>query len=332
MRSLRQLYNPALFQGSLKKNNYFEGWYFKHVSADTGNAFAVIPGISLSDDAHSFIQYIDGNTGKTSYFRYMPEEINFNDKKFEIHIGQSFFSDKEIQLNLENDEHHITGNIRYSDINYLPKHILRPGIMGWYSFVPGMECNHGVLSTGHDLEGEINVNGQSTEYSGGRGYIEKDWGISFPESWIWMQCNNFSDADVSVMISVAKIPWRGSWFIGFISFLRIEKRTEIFATYKGAKIIRLKRIDDTSTEIILSKDPLLLTAIVTKKGSGTLKAPSMGLMDSIIKESLNSEVALEFRSAKKILFSGKGLRAGYEETEKIFDYFIHHDRHSHDPT
>jgi len=321
MRSLRQIYNPDLFQGSFKKRNYFEGWYFKHVSADTGNAFAVIPGISLSDDAHSFIQYIDGNKGTTSYFRYLPEEIHFNDKTFEIHLGRSFFSDKEIKLDLENDEHHISGNIQYSDVNRLPKHILRPGIMGWYSFVPGMECNHGVLSTGHCLEGKITVNRQVTDYSGGRGYIEKDWGTSFPESWIWLQCNNFSGEDVSVMISVAKIPWRGSWFMGFISFLRIGKRTKIFATYNGAKIIKLKRIDDNSTEIILAKAPVLMTATVTKKGSGTLKAPSMGLMDSIIKESLNSEVALELKSGNKILFSGKGMRAGYEETEKIFDYF-----------
>ncbi|MFC2081108.1 tocopherol cyclase family protein [Bacteroidota bacterium] len=22
--------------------------------------------------------------------------------------------------------------------------------------------------------------------------MEKDWGTSFPEAWIWLQCNNFS--------------------------------------------------------------------------------------------------------------------------------------------
>jgi hypothetical protein len=53
----------------------------------------------------------------------------------------------------------------------------------------------------------------------------------------------------------------------------------------------------------------------------TLKAPSLGLMEGIIKESLNSEVILELRNGRDIIFSGKGIRAGYEETDKIFKYF-----------
>ncbi len=104
MKSLYKIFHPEIFQGSLKNNNYFEGWYFKHVSADTGNAFAIIAGISLSDDSHSFIQYIDGNTGKTSYFRYSLSEFVLNRRKFEVRIGRSSFSEKAIRLDLSNDE------------------------------------------------------------------------------------------------------------------------------------------------------------------------------------------------------------------------------------
>ena len=321
MKSLYRIYHPEIFQGSLSKKNYFEGWYFKHVNADAGKAFAVIPGVSLSDDPHSFIQFIDGNTGKTSYFRYPLNDFSFSRKKLEVSPGRSFFSESEVRLDLENKDFRITGKLTYPGITRIPKKILRPGIMGWYSFIPNMECNHGVVSAGHSVEGSITVNGMVSNFNGGRGYIEKDWGTSFPESWLWLQCNNFKREDISVMISVAKIPWMGSWFMGFISFISIAGKVIVLATYNGAKISSIRKIDETHTEVVIREGALTITAVTEKKGAGTLRAPVKGLMDSIIKESLNSEVMLELKDGNNILFSGRGLRAGYEETEKIFSYF-----------
>jgi tocopherol cyclase len=321
VRSLYKIYHPEIFQGSLKDKTYFEGWYFKHVSADAGNAFAIIAGVSLSEDPHSFIQYIDGNTGKTSYYRYKLSDFIADRKKLEVRLGRSLFSRKAITLDLDNDELRITGEIRNINISPLPKKFLNPGIMGWYSFVPGMECNHGIVSTGHRIDGQVSVNSHVSGYDGGKGYIEKDWGISFPEAWIWLQCNNFKTDNVSVMISIAKIPWRRSFFIGFISFISINGRTEILATYNRAKVIKLSRLDSNKTEIIIKKDSLNLLVVITKQGAGTLKAPIKGLMSSVIKESLNSEVFLELKKGDKLIFSGTGVRTGYEETDRIFDYF-----------
>lgn len=321
MKSLYRIYHPEIFQGSLSERNYFEGWYFKHVSSDTSEAIAVITGVSLSDDPHAFIQFIDGSTGKTSYFRYSLNDFTFSAKKLEVSVDKSFFSENEINLDLENSDYRITGKISYTGISRIPGKILRPGIMGWYSFVPNMECNHGVVSASHSLEGRIEVNGLESDFTGGKGYIEKDWGTSFPESWIWMQCNNFVRSDISVMISVAKIPWMGSWFMGFISFINIAGKLIILATYTGAKISRIRKLDETHTEVVIRKGSLTLTAVIEKKGAGTLRAPVKGLMESIIKESLNSEVMVELKDGKETLFSGKGIRAGYEETEKIFTYF-----------
>lgn len=321
MKSLYKIYHPEIFQGSLKDKTYFEGWYFKHVSEDTANAFAIIAGISLSEDPHSFIQYIDGNSGKTSYFRYKLSDFIADRKKLEVQLGRSSFTEEAITLDLENEELRITGMINSTKISPLPAKFLNPGIMGWYSFVPGMECNHGVVSTGHRIDGQVSVNGQVSGYDGGKGYTEKDWGISFPEAWIWLQCNNFKTDNVSVMISIAKIPWRGSFFIGFISFISIDGRTEILATYNGAKVVKLNRLDSNNTRVIISKSPLTLSVVINKQGAGTLKAPVKGLMSSVIKESLNSEVFLELRNGDKIIFSGAGVRTGYEETDRIFDYF-----------
>lgn len=51
-----------------------------------------------------------------------------------------------------------------------------------FSFIPFMECNHDIVSVNHDLRGRISVNRNVIEFDGGKGYIEKDWGVSFPEA------------------------------------------------------------------------------------------------------------------------------------------------------
>jgi hypothetical protein len=317
---LYKIFHPEIFQGSLKKKNYFEGWYFKHVSRNGDKAFAVIPGISFSDDSHAFVQFIDGTSGKTGYFRYDLNEFSYDPLNLDIRIGKSRFRQNSIQINLENEELKIDGDIYYSDNVKLPTGILTPGIMGWYSYVPTMECKHGVVSVDHRLSGWLIVNGLNNNYDDGRGYIEKDWGISFPESWIWMHCNNFDRDNVSAMISVAKIPWKRSFFIGFISFISIDGAVTVFASYNGAKILSLKRVGKTS-ELVIKKGDLIYTTKVTGKGSGFLKAPMEGSMKNIIKESIDSDVYVELKKGSRVHFSGNGIRAGYEETDKIFTYF-----------
>ncbi len=52
---------------------------------------------------------------------------------------------------------------------------------------PAMECYHGVVSMYHLLSGHLEINGDKVDFSGGKGYIEKDWGRSMPSDWIWIQ-------------------------------------------------------------------------------------------------------------------------------------------------
>ena len=321
MYSLRKIFNPSLFQGSLKYTSYFEGWYFKHVAANNDDTFAVIPGISLSVDSHAFIQFVDGVSGTSWYFRYDLEDFSTDRRRFFIRIGDSVFTSNCIGLKLKGNNIKINGKIEYTDMVTLRPTVLRPGIMGWYSYVPGMECNHGVLSLNHFLAGSLYINGRKKSFSGGKGYIEKDWGTSFPESWIWMQCNNFSDEYISVMISVAKIPWKNTFFIGFIAFMLVREKTEIFATYNHSKIEYLRKTSQNRTEILLSKRGKKLKAVITGKESASVHAPVDGQMINRIKESISSEVTIEYSDKGRIIFSGCGTRAGFEENEGIYKYF-----------
>ena len=46
-----RIWNPASYQGGRARRRYFEGWYFKQVSADRSEAWSFIPGLSLGAGA-----------------------------------------------------------------------------------------------------------------------------------------------------------------------------------------------------------------------------------------------------------------------------------------
>ena len=317
-----KLFNPEIFQGNLKKKNYFEGWYLKHVSENREHVFSFIPGISLTkEDKHAFVQFINGITGETAYVKYPLSDFSFSEKLFEVGVGNSHFSDKGVQLDIDSPELKVSGELKYSNLVKYPKRLVSPGIMGWYSFVPFMECKHGIGSVLHLLQGTLNVNGKPVNFSGGKGYIEKDWGTSFPESWIWLHCNNFEEPDCSFTFSVAKIPWLGSFFMGHICFLYLKGKFYFFATYNNSEITHLSFSGQTLNVELKRKNRILKVKAIQQK-AGNLQAPVTGKMERIIKESVDSKLEVSlYTDAGECLFTSKGERAGMEITEKILTYF-----------
>ncbi len=202
-----KVYNPVIFQGNLNKKRYFEGWYFKHVSAKLDHVYSFIPGVALTKtDKHAFIQVIDGITGQTWNVKYPLSEFDYSKKEFHVRVGKSNFFEKGIKLNIDVPDLKTKGEISYGDFVKYPSSVFSPGIMGWYSFVPFMECKHGIGSILHKLNGSLTINNSEINFNEGTCYIEKDWGTSFPESWIWLHCNTFEKPGSSFTFSVAKIP------------------------------------------------------------------------------------------------------------------------------
>lgn len=314
------VFKPELFQGSLKQNNYFEGWYFKHVSKDLDQVYSFIPGISLhTDNPHAFIQVINGLTGETNYIEYPVSEFSFSTKYFRVEVGGSVFTADSMVLNINSPQIKVDGRLSYSGSVKYPSSVFAPGIMGWYSFVPFMECKHGVVSVTHRIDGTITVDKKQIDFSGGKGYIEKDWGKSFPESWIWLQSNNFVNSDACIMMSIAKIPWLGSFFTGFLGFLYFDGKFFPFSTYHKSEITDLGLANEKLTVSFRSKK-YHLKIIASLKQSGILLAPKSGKMSRRIKESVDSELEVVLTDLKgTVLFHDLAQRAGLEVIEGIFE-------------
>jgi hypothetical protein len=257
----------------------------------------------------AFIQVLDGRAKTAQYHKYHIDSFTPTAGKFAIHIQDNFFSENCIKLNLSNlkGELHFKGNVSW------PKSFFSPGIMGPFSFVPFMECYHGIVSMNHTIEGSLNINGSSVDFTGGLGYIEKDWGRSFPSAYIWMQTNHFSTQGISLKASVANIPWLGSSFVGFIAGLWLHDRLIQFNTYNGTSLRKLK-IAEKTVEIVMQNKTYELFIVAHRDQATSLASPINGLMDGRIEESMSSIVNVELIETKsgKLIFSDKGHHAGLE--------------------
>lgn len=303
------LWHPNEYHGWGRSRRYFEGWYFKLVDPTEQYALAVIPGISMDEHGtqQAFVQLLDGKQCRTAFYDFAGHEFQPSPRRFEVAVGPNRFSGEGLSLHLPD----LSGQLTFQNLHPWPKMLGAPGIMGWYSFVPFMQCYHGVVSVHHRLQGELQVNGQAVDFSGGIGYMEKDWGTSFPSSWIWMQSNHFDTPEpCSVMVSVARIPWLGSHFVGFIAGFLWQGKIYRLATYTGAKLqVQLAHQQAT---IVLQDKRYRLEVIGRQGAGGELISPISGRMTGKVNESLQSTLEVAFYEQGRLLFSGTGRNAGLE--------------------
>lgn len=319
---LPRLYRPEVYQGKNKPAGYFEGWYIKLVDAAGEQIWSFIPGISYSADTHCFVQVMHANSGKTWYLRYPERDFKSSRRIFQTGIAHNLFSSTGLNLDLTQADLNLRGEVFFEDTHPFPTTFLSPGIMGWYSYAPRMECYHGVVSMQQRLSGSLEINGAEISFDGGKGYMEKDWGTSMPSDWIWIQSNHFEgDAGASFMLSLARIPWMQGYFPGFLSFVMIGGKIYRFATYNRSSVTNIEVLED-AVHIKLRNARHTLEVSVYRNIGGILKAPRHGQMEREIQESIVSRLDLELRDKQGILlFKGKGFHAGLEIVGDVAKYF-----------
>ncbi len=310
---LRRIWRPAVFQDGRKTHGYFEGWYFKCVDRGGDHAVAIIPGISLDRaqaTSHAFVQLIHAG-GETAYWEYPVSAFRYDPDRFLVEIGPNRFTLESIELSLEGEPGYVSGSLQMGPPVPWPVRALSPGIMGWYRFVPFMEAYHGVLSLDHSVEGALNINGESIDFAGGRGYTEKDWGRSFPSAWVWGQSNHFDSPGTSVSVSVARIPWMRGSFIGHIVGLLHNGTLHEFTTHNGARITRFELVDGCAS-MTLSRRDIEIDISISGARPGELRSPVMGAMSGTVWESLEATIEVTLRAEGKVVFQGSGRHAGVE--------------------
>jgi len=298
----KKFFNPVNFHGNSKKSEFFEGWYYKITSDDY--QIAVIPGISIGEDNQQcFIQILDAKNNTSEYYTFPKEFFKYSKNSFEIKIGNCVF--RENYMNLDLPGYHAEFN--FSNIQNIPRSIFSPGVMGPYSYIPNMECNHGIIVINGKATGFIN----DKKIKSANFYMEKDWGKSFPSAWIWMQSNNFEYLNTSFTLSVANVPFRGKSFTGFIGYFLHKNKFYKFTSYNGSKIDFIDYKKNSVFIKIFRKNIFMEIKALSKNGN-ILFSPENGSMTGKISESLNSEIKVKIFDKNNILFSGEGKYSGLE--------------------
>ena len=315
------LFNAEQYHGWGKTKRYFEGWYYKVLNAKEDKAFAFIPGIAMDENGEqqAFIQVLDGKKLTAAYHKYDAVKFIPTAGKFDVRIENNRFRKESIQLDIPN----IKGELRFKNQIPWSSSWYSPNIMGPFSFVPFMQCYHGILSMNHTIEGQLEIHDETVDFTGGRGYMEKDWGRSFPSGYIWMQTNHFSEAGISLKSSVAKIPWMGTSFVGFIAGIWLHDRLIEFTTYNFTRL-RKSYADKDKVELVMENNRHRLEIFAKREAATALASPISGFMDGRIEESMTAQISIKLvdKKSKKVLLEDTGRNAGLEVAGRIEDVLV----------
>lgn len=278
----------------MQQKNYFKGWYFK--CSNENKTIAFIPAFHRNNHRETASLQIIADD---AVFSIPFQSLQYRENPLTVKTGENIFSEKGIRLNIKNDKLSANGILHFSGLSPV-----RYDIMGPFRFVPFMQCRHSIYSMRHRIHGKITVNGQQYVFRNGTGYIEGDCGSSFPKEYIWTQCH-FRNG--SLMLSAADIPFLGFHFTGIIGAVLINGKEYRIATYLGAKV------KHTGKDFVTVKQgDYQLTAKLLQKNSHPLAAPSNGLMNRTIHESVSCMAYYKFSYKEKVLLEFTSAGASFE--------------------
>jgi hypothetical protein len=211
--------HPERFHGHRRQvgSAFFEGWYYKFTAqeetpgtqpAPPPSTWAVIPGVfygaaGLGDQRGStaFVMVVDTELRQEHWFPFPHSAFQAREDRFEVTIGDNSFSRERMRLNLSRydavTQSHVSvvADLRFSQHSPWPVSWLRPGVMGWFAWLPLMECYHGIVSMHSRVDGTFvrrtPTAVTSLAVKGGVAYLEKDWGTNFPRAYVWISCSHF---------------------------------------------------------------------------------------------------------------------------------------------
>jgi tocopherol cyclase len=236
-------------------------------------------------------------------------------------VGPNRFRADRAVLDISAPDLRMCGELSFDGLTPWPVTLVAPGIMGWYAYVPFMECYHGVVSLDHRISGRLSVDGVELDFTGGRGYIEKDWGQAFPKAWVWMQSNHFGQPGTSLTASLAIIPWLRGAFPGFIAGLWHDGRLYRFATYTGAVTEHLELTDTHVAWHMAGRMGMRgarhrLEIVARRAEGGLLHSPERVVMLQRVSESLTARLDVRLLAVEggreRVVFEATGRHAGLE--------------------
>ncbi|MFL0250906.1 tocopherol cyclase family protein [Clostridium neuense] len=318
--------NPDVYHGENRKSNFFEGWYFKLVQPLTGRTYCFIPGIFISSEkgySHSFIQVLKGNENKFKYIKFKKDEFKASYSEFNLSVGENFFSISQIDLNINQQNENISGTLHFDNIIKWPDSRINPGSMGFYNYLEFMQCYSQVCAVDGFIRGKLYINGEIIDFTGGKLYIEKNWGKAFPYSYIWVQGNSFAGGEGAVTCSIGQVPLPFPFksFTGFLIGIYAKGRFYKFTSINKSSLSVKCEDEEVILKAYNKKYSLKIEGFYKKQDFMSLYAPSKGSMRPIANETLHGNLKVELYDNIKgyTIFNDDCFSAGIELSENYIN-------------
>lgn len=281
---------PSGLRGTVNRHNFFEGWFQKVYSIEHRASVVIIYGYATKNppERFGFIQILVPGEYPISYY-FPKEEVTMDPTNHIVRMGKNLLSIKELLISTELIQINLKMSVTY------PIRGLKNS-MGYSYYLPNLPCYHAVLNPAHFVSGTIQINGRSTVLTNERGYLEKNWGISFPQDYLWLHALDPTDSGVSVLFSHASIEWMGKSFdkhLGHIRFrgteidLRELRHVDIRCVKKSPSEYRISLISKTITLVIEVES--VRQVVFKGPNSGKLSRDILHHADSNIFITLTSE-------------------------------------------
>lgn len=239
-----------------KTKNYFENWYFRLVDEGKEHALGILVGKSEGlKVSEAFIQVMGETAEDNVCITYPTSKAIVTGKG--IQIEENSFDAQSLRLDIHNESFKLKGEIIFNHHKEVKQSFWVPGLMGPFKYMPFLESYHEVISLENTLMGSLVLNDKRLSFNEGKGYIEKDWGKTFPRVWLWAQCNHFKKQNMALMVGIARMPVFFDYHTSFAIPIFYEDQLEIFSNYNGGHIAKLYRYKGYVHLIVTQKSKIL---------------------------------------------------------------------------
>ena len=184
---------------NLGSSPHFEGWYFRAFDPTTRKSFALIAAywVGKNHEGHGFlelVQHPEGLVHKQTLIAINVEGIQAGRGKFDLQLGDLKLSANSIIGTIWTDSgERVDINLKITDCAQwgAPDDDNNRWTMGWSTEAPGIPIKWHVHHLKAEASGVIRTPNHEWEFSKLPFHQEKNWGRSFPTSWIWLQSNHF---------------------------------------------------------------------------------------------------------------------------------------------
>ena len=320
-RILPKVFHPEFFQSRKNHRKYFENWLFKLVSEDRNSVLVIIPVMELGSNQRCYVQFLNGITGETCVAYYDLSELITSKYEMDFSFGENSFSEKGINISVDQKGLKGSGNIRFSEFMKYPSKGLRRNLMEYFSFLPFQHIYYAIISMQHKINGSVSINGQTLNFDNGTGFIEKTWGKYYPESWLYVGCNTFTLPDTFFVMTASTINLVFTKMLSNIGYFYHKGELINVSFYTKA---RFTKFDHQGKVLFfeITKEKHRIEISLIPRNKGKIKIPS-ATDNRYVSESADSTLHLNYFVNNELILSTEGEHAEFDFVESLTELISH---------